>query len=248
VSGQLPQLRAPRSGRVRWPSALAGLGGQVLLAWAGVLVVLALAGVLITNGLDGVWPLSREDAVNRGFERSRTGAGNDLTFWLSELGNTVTIVGLCAVLAGVLRWRLHRWRESILLVCCATGQSLVFLFTTMLIDRERPDVEKLDESPPTSSFPSGHTGASMALYLTLALIVHRTVRNDWVRRALIGVLVLIPIAVAVSRLYRGMHHPSDILGSLLNAALVITLTTRLVDRRDLPGEPAGRVATRESRG
>jgi membrane-associated phospholipid phosphatase len=101
-------------------------------------------------------------------------------------------------------------------------------------------VEKLDQSPPTSSFPSGHTGAAMALYLTTALIVHRTVRNDALRRVLIGVLVLLPILVAVARLYRGMHHPSDIVGSLVNAGLVITLTSRLVARRDLPGEPGER--------
>jgi undecaprenyl-diphosphatase len=235
-----PQIGIGRSTATTWPRAVAGLVGQLLLAWAGVLAVMVALGLLITHGMGQVWPFTREDGINRWFEQQRTPAGNDLTFWLSELGNTATIVVLCAVIAGVLRWRLGRWRESIQLVFSAIGQSLVFLCTTLLIDRERPDVEKLDQSPPTSSFPSGHTGASVALYLTTALIVHRTVRNDVLRRVLIGVLVLLPILVGVSRLYRGMHHPSDVVGALVNGGLVILLTSRLVARRDLPGEPAPR--------
>lgn len=234
-----PQIGVGHPGTTTtWPRAVAGLIGQLLLAWAGVLAVMVAFGLLLTRGLDRVWPLTREDGINRWFEARRTPAGNDVTFWFSELGNTVTIVVLCAVIAAVLRWRLHRWRESIQLVCCAIGQSLVFLCTTLLIDRDRPDVEKLDQSPPTSSFPSGHTGASVALYLTTALIVQRNVGNDALRRVLVGILLLLPVLVGMSRLYRGMHHPSDVIGALINAGLVILLTSMLVTRRDLPGEPA----------
>ena len=84
----------------------------------------------------------------------------------------------------------------------------MFLLTTMAIDRERPDVEKLDQSPPTSSFPSGHTGASSALYFGLAIICATQFERRWLR-VLLGVgFALIPFAVATARLYRGMHHPS----------------------------------------
>ena len=232
--------RVTGAARVTWPRALGPLVGQLLLAWACVLAVLVLLGLLLTNGLERVWPLTVEDDASRELEDARTATGNDVTFLISEAGNTITIVALCALLAGLLRWQLHRWREAILLVSCCVGQSVVFLFTTMLIDRERPDVEKLDESPPTSSFPSGHTGASLALYLTTALIVHRDCSQRRVRRVLVGLLVLVPILVGLARMYRGMHHPSDIVGSLVNAGLVILLTSRLVDRRELPGEPVQR--------
>ena len=90
-------------------------------------------------------------------------------------------------------------------------QAMVFFFTTLLIDRERPDVEKLDDSPPTSSFPSGHTGAATGLYFTLALMALR-IRNPALRRVVVGVCVAIPLLVASARLYRGMHHVSDVAG------------------------------------
>jgi hypothetical protein len=111
--------------RTTWPRALGGLAGQLLLAWAGVLAVVVAFGLLLTHGLDGLWPLTREDDLNRWFEAARTPTRDDVTFWLGEIGNTATIVVLCAVFAGLMRRRLHRWRESIQVITSAIGQSLV---------------------------------------------------------------------------------------------------------------------------
>ncbi len=58
---------------------------------------------------------------------------------------------------------LRRWREPLFLCAAVTAQAVVFYLTTLVIDRRRPVVRHLDDSPPTSSFPSGHTSASVAL-------------------------------------------------------------------------------------
>jgi membrane-associated phospholipid phosphatase len=223
--------RAPTWGHVV-PRLLAGL----VLRWAVILGVLVVAGLAVTRVADQVWPFTVEDDLNTALEDGRTALGNDVSHWMSWLGNTGTIVSVCLVSAVVLRMVLKRWRESILVTAATLGQSLVFLATTLVIDRERPDVEKLDESPPTSSFPSGHTSAALALFLTLAVVVHRRVRNPWLRRALVVLLVCLPVLVAVGRLYRGMHHPSDIAGSLLNAGLQILLADRLLRATALPDD------------
>jgi len=222
---------------VTWPRALVRLVGSALARWLFVLVVMVGLGYLVTRVATHMWPLTVEDQVNQGFAAERTRTWNDITTFTSGLGNTGTIVGLCAVAFVVLRLWLHRWREAIFVALSVIGQSLVFLLTTMLIDRERPDVPHLDQSPPTSSFPSGHTGAAIALYISLAVVVVRCVRPSWIRWLLAFLLVLLPVAVAVGRLYRGMHHPSDVLGSVVNATLVITWTYHVVFRADLPGEP-----------
>lgn len=67
---------------------------------------------------------------------------------------------------------------------------------------------RLDVAPPTSSFPSGHTAAAVALYGGIAILALRVYGRR--RAALTGAVVLwcIPVIVGLSRLYRGMHYPS----------------------------------------
>jgi membrane-associated phospholipid phosphatase len=219
-----------------WLPTLGLLAGQLLTAWAVILALMIGVGLALTGPLADVWPLTVEDNVSTALERGRTPLGDTLSQWASALGNTTTIVPLCLVCMLALRWVLHRWREAIMVGCATLGQSVVFLCTTLAIDRERPDVEHLDPAPPTSSFPSGHTSASLALYLSLALVVHERVRERWVRRGLMVVLAMLPIAVALGRLYRGMHHPSDIAGAVLNAGLVLVATFMVVRRMRLPDD------------
>jgi len=218
---------------------------MLLAGWALALGVVLLTGLLLTRVLADRWPLTSEDGVNRALASARTPAGDNITWLLSRLGDTGTVVAACTVAVIVLRLVLHRWRESIFVAACTIGQSVVFLFTTLAIERERPDVPKLDDSPPTSSFPSGHTGASLVLCLALAVVVHRQVRRQWARWSLIVLLLLIPLSVAAGRLYRGMHHPTDIAGSVLNAVLVVLITSWVLNRyapEDAPAaedEPSG---------
>jgi membrane-associated phospholipid phosphatase len=70
--------------------------------------------------------------------------------------------------------------------------------------------------PPTPSFPAGHTAAALALHGAAALLIVRRARRrpPWL-------LLLVPAAIGVARLYRGLHHPSDaVAGALLGAMCV----------------------------
>lgn len=155
---------------------------------------------------------------------------------LAELGNTkVIIVGglVAAVLAYVIT---RRWRAPLVIATVLVGEVLIFLAGSAVVGRTRPPVAHLDTVlPPTSSFPSGHTAAAICLYGAIAALVLRGTRARW-RWAVLGVAVAVIVAVAFARLYRGAHHPTDVLASFAFAVPWLLVTLRLV------GSEPGRAA------
>ena len=198
---------------------------RILLPLSALLLAMIGLGLLVTKVLDRTWPFTVEDDLNRDLAGAHSGTLDTLTMAASFVGGTPCIIAVTAIVALILRLTLHRWREPLFLCAAVSAQAIVFYFTTLAIDRRRPAVRHLDDSPPTSSFPSGHTSAAVALYCGLALILALQVRRTWLKW-LCWALVLVPVAVALSRLYRGMHHPSDVTASFLNgiACLVIMST------------------------
>jgi undecaprenyl-diphosphatase len=203
---------------------------RLVLPLAVLLGVIVGLGLLITKVLSDDWPFTAEDAVNRELAGDRTDSWSAVSAFFSTLANTPVIIAVTALIAIILRLTLRRWREPLFLCVAVSAQAAVFFLATLIIDRSRPDVPKMDESPPTSSFPSGHTSAAVALYAGLALLIALLTRRTWLK-ALAWSLLLIPVAVALSRLYRGMHHPSDVAASFLNGLACVAVTARaMLDR------------------
>ena len=202
--------------------ATVAIVGFVLLG----LVVIGL-GLLITDvlahGAVGRWDAS----VNEWFVAQRTPTLNTVTRYGSDLGATLTIV-VIAVVSAIALAVAHRWRLVTFLAISMVVEVTVFLTATIAVDRPRPDVPRLDVSPPTASYPSGHTAASIALYVALAIIV-TTLTANRLARVVVWVLALaLPVVVGISRLYRGMHHPTDVLASVLLGAGALTIATLAV--------------------
>lgn len=226
-----PGVGAPAGTRSARPYVAA------LEAFVAAYVVLTVAmiglGVLIDR-LGGVrhWDV----VVNRWFVRHRTGSFNTATAIGSHLAETVTVIALGLLIVLVLR-RLHdRWGITFLAVALGLEVS-VFLTVTLFVDRHRPPVPKLDTAPPTSSFPSGHTAAAVALYVGVVVLLSRRTRSPVHRAALVAASLVIPAVVGLSRLYRGMHHPTDIFaGVLLGVACLIiaSVTATAVESRRGP--------------
>ena len=209
-------------------TSVSRIAGRVLVLLALLYALLIGLGLLLTKVFEHSWLIREEDDVSQALEDGRTPAMNDVTYVLSGLGNTGAIIGAMVVVAIALRLASGRWRMSVFLVLAVSAQALVFLLVTLTIDRRRPSVEKLDSSPPTSSFPSGHTGAATALFIASALLVLWYVRKRWVRILAITVLVAVPLLVAYGRLYRGMHYPTDIVGSYVNGLTCILIAATSV--------------------
>jgi undecaprenyl-diphosphatase len=208
---------------------------SLVLVGIGLFLTDVLIGSSVNDSRLGMWDAD----VNRWFADHRTSFFNTLTAWGSRLADTFTIIIGTAVLALVFlvrRW----WREALFIVLSPTIEVTVFLVVTFVVDRERPPVVRLDTAPPTSSFPSGHVAASVAFYVAVALIIDNRTRSALLQGLAWVLAVFAPLSVLLSRLYRGMHFPSDVLfgvlgglASLAVALLAVRAATSVAQRRRL---------------
>lgn len=217
------------------------LVGRVAALLALLLGVMTGLGLLVTRVLQHTFPLAQEDGIDRSLAAWRAPPATAVSGFLSLVGSTFVIIGVMLAVAVGFRLVFRRWRESVFLVLAVSAQALVFLLTTLLISRQRPAVIKLDVSPPTSSFPSGHTGASTALYVGVAVVLAWHLRRSRRRWPVVALLVLVPLSVAVARLYRGMHHPSDVVAAFVNGGLCVLIAARNVLFAVLPDGLARRL-------
>lgn len=183
-------------------------------------------GLLITRVIGDDWPLSMEDDINRQLERERGGTADVISLVYSTIADTMSIIIVTAVVAFILAVTLKSWREPAFVIGAVFAQSVIFVLTTLVIARSRPDVVHMDASPPTSSFPSGHTSAATALYVALGLVLAFHAVRRRAKWAWLALLISIPIGVAMTRMYRGMHHPSDVIGSFINAGVCLWVMAR----------------------
>jgi membrane-associated phospholipid phosphatase len=196
----------------------------------GMVLWLAIAGIglLLTGPFKG-WDRS-ESALNRSLQDTRSQTWDSVTAPWSHVGNTEIIIGVCVVAVAVVWWRTRRWWFAVIPAIAISLQATIFVTASAALGRPRPDVPHLDPAPPTSSYPSGHVGASVALYTSLAIMTTR-IERTWLRRAVIGVCSVIPFLVAYARLYRGMHHLSDVMVGAVNGLVCAGLAAGCLVRR-----------------
>jgi len=231
-----PERTMDRHDRARKTGRIAA---GVVVLW--VLIVGALTGIgkLIMITHNGNGNLLGDHTIPHWFAAHRTPS---LTHWSqigSSLGATqdILIVGAatCIVFLAVTR----RWRPVIFVAVGMFGKLGAFLTVAAIVKRPRPDVPNLDTNLPTSAFPSGHMAATTCLYVGLAILVIAHARGWWRYLFLIPAVVM-PVMIALSRLYRGEHHPTDILASVLFAGLWLTAATMLIKPSEDAHDRAGR--------
>jgi membrane-associated phospholipid phosphatase len=198
-----------------------GLLPALYLILGAILLFALFAGIgLLLTKVGSHDVIGRTDrATERWFARDRQPELNEITHYTTDLGETFTVIAAGLALAVVSRLKWGRWREPVLVAVALAGEVTIFVAITLLIDRHRPSVPHLDAAPPTSSFPSGHTAASVVLYVLIALLLASRLHSGLASAGLWLLAVIVPVAVGLSRLYRGMHYPTDVLmGVVLGAA------------------------------
>jgi undecaprenyl-diphosphatase len=183
-------------------------------------------GLIVGFGFALAGPLSglsrEEEAVNKDLAASRSSTWNTITMVWSHIGNTEIVIGVCVLVCLVLLWRTRDLLFSLVPVIAISLQATIFVIAANVVGRSRPKVSHLDPAPPTSSYPSGHVGASTALYVSFALLASR-IERAWLRWSVTVLCLLVPLLVTYARLYRGMHHVTDVAVGMLNGLLCALL-------------------------
>jgi len=168
--------------------------------------------------------------------------------WLEEAVRDITALGSMVVLVlvtatAVFYLLLIGWRRQALLVLVAVGGGQVLSSLLKLgIDRPRPDLVSHFVNVQTLSFPSGHAMMAAVTYLTLGAMLAGIVPGRATRIYVLGVAILVTLLVGVSRVYLGVHWPSDVLAGWCAGFAWATLCW-LVERRLLTGAPSTPPAT-----
>ncbi|MDG6105999.1 phosphatase PAP2 family protein [Dactylosporangium aurantiacum] len=188
------------------------------VAWVFTFGALVVVGLPLARYEDGNGNILWDTTIPHWFAANRSDVLGHVSIVGSEVGNTHAILAIGLAIGAVSLAAIRRWRPVIFLLTVMFGELSLFLASAAIVDRARPDVENMDGPMPTSSFPSGHVAATILIWATAAVLVMPRTRAWW-RWAFLALAVAMPAWVAVSRMYRGMHHPTDIVGSALLSAL-----------------------------
>ncbi len=205
-------------GRLTRAHPVTAVVSVVVSGYLAICVLFIGIGLLVTHQFGALthW----DDSVVRSFADHRTSSLNTWTNYATKVADTFGILIVLLVATTVLLVLRHRW-EALFLVVALCLELATFLTVNTIVDRPRPAGPRLGSLPSTSSFPSGHTAAVVALYGGLALLI-----NARFRARLVGIIswivaVLAATAIGLARVYRGMHHPSDVVaGALLGFAVL----------------------------
>ncbi|SBT37119.1 phosphatase PAP2 family protein [Micromonospora auratinigra] len=195
---------------------------ELVVGWVIVFGALYGFGMFVSYHAKGTFFATLDTEVPQWFAARRTDTLTELSWWWSKFGDTHAILLVSLVFCPIVLAIWRRWRPVLFVVLAMFGELSLFLASARVVERPRPPVENLDGQMPTSSFPSGHIAATICLWSAMAIIVFA--RTDrWWRWLFVAMAVIMPIGVATSRMYRGMHHPTDFMGAILLSALWISL-------------------------
>jgi undecaprenyl-diphosphatase len=131
--------------------------------------------------------------------------------FFTVVGSTQVVIVLCLVIIFVLYKVLHQRRELILFIAVVAGSPLLNLLLKEIFQRARPDLHRLIEIG-GYSFPSGHAMNAFTVYGILTFLLWRHIFNRSGRTLLLLFSAFVVFMIGISRIYLGVHYPSDIIG------------------------------------
>jgi undecaprenyl-diphosphatase len=130
---------------------------------------------------------------------------------ITALGGPTIIWLVVAGVAGFLCLQ-ARYRTALVVTIAAGSGELLNQIMKTMVGRPRPDVVPHLRDVASASFPSGHAMESAIVYLTLGVMLMRVAERPLTKIYCLGIAIFVTFAVGISRVYLGVHYPTDVLG------------------------------------
>jgi undecaprenyl-diphosphatase len=204
--------------------------------------------IVLAVGAASLWGfIETADAVfeneTQGFDRWMLSALRDTTnpadpigpLWVEETARDITALGgftwitFATIAVAIYLWIDAKAHMAFLLITATASGALVSTLLKSLYDRPRPDLVPHLSHVHLSSFPSGHSMLAAVVYLTMGSLLASVILKRTLKIYVLAVAVMLTTAVGLSRIYLGVHYPTDVLAGWL-AGLVWALFCWLVAR------------------
>jgi undecaprenyl-diphosphatase len=202
--------RLPGSGHPVWTYVCGVLISFAFIAGLSIVLGLILTHVVLHS--HGV--AADDESFVRSLARHRSSGLTDASLVGSIIAGGV-VLPIIAAVAALIAVVARQWRLAAFLAFALAVESGSYRATTLVVHRDRPAVPRLEKLPVDASYPSGHTAAAIAVYWGIALLLTSRISSLTARICIWTAAALIPVYVALSRMYRGMHHPLDVAGGVV---------------------------------
>ena len=203
------------------------LRGNQFILWLGAAFFFLGGFVALTEEMLEKEHLGKDQAVLNFVESFRVPALNGIAVDLTALGS-VTVITILTVIGTIFLLLKKDRRGALYLLLGALGAGVWTIALKHIISRERPtEIPRLVEVA-GYSYPSGHSLGATSVYLLLMFIAFRNFQTIKAKTIIFVVAAMLIIGVCFSRVYLGVHYPSDVLsGALLGTSWVLFLTAFL---------------------
>jgi undecaprenyl-diphosphatase len=212
---------------------------KLLLGAFGLLAIALLLLALVGNVLEGDTQ-QFDERILKSLRKADAPAEPVGPRWLKFAALDITSLGSATVLGltvtAVIGYLLLHglFRHAVFVLLASSGGWILNDILKTLFDRPRPSVVPHLREVSTLSFPSGHALTSAVVFLTLGTLLMRVVNHRLAKWYCISIAMTATVLVGASRVYLGVHYPTDVIGGWLiglSWALICWMLERVAERR-----------------
>jgi undecaprenyl-diphosphatase len=188
--------------------------------------------VELTNTLNSDLISKYDAAITKYVISFRSPNLNNILQFITNLGDIYGYIVVTSICSLLFYFKFKNWRYVVQLVFVIIVSGLSNLALKEVINRARPTAEHL-VSVQTLSYPSGHAMSATAFYGFLIYLCYFLKINKWLKGSLIFLCSFLIVSIGISRIYLGVHFPSDIAGGIIAGTIWLMFCVLILNIIDL---------------